>query len=609
MVTADQTLARALGGDHWSRANRELVAKILTELMFEDVIAPDTDDAGYRLPVPEAGGPATLRFTAVSRLLGHQRVDAASLRLTDADGAPLDLPDAAELVAVLGPALGIEAGTLANAVVELSATVLADAHQLARGRPVDELVDADPLLVEGEMRGHPWIVANKGRLGFDLDDLHRYSPEAQHPFGLQWLAVRGDRADTRAVPGLDHTTVVAEQLGPEGWADLRARATAAGADPDTCAFVPVHPWQWSGRLATLHAGDIARGAIVPLGEAAPRYLPQASIRTLVDIDHPERRSIKLALSILNTSVYRGIPRERALVAPALSAWLCGLAAQDPFLRETGVILLGEVASVSVAHTGFAAIPGVPYQHTELLGAIWRESVVPRLEPGERAVTLAALLHRDPSGRALVEPLVERSGLRPAAWVQRLHDVTLPPLLHTLYRYGTAFSPHAQNCLVVLRDDVPTRLVVKDFVDDLMVSCEPLPELADLPDPVRAVMEDGIEGPLLVQWLQGGLLVCVHRYLSELFEDVFGLPETAFWAAAARTVRTYQARFADELSDRFALFEVDAPAFVKLCLNRVRIYERGYADHAERPEASASGWIDNPLAWAVPTADEPLAVPT
>ena len=37
-------------------------------------------------------------------------------------------------------------------------------------------------------------------------------------------------------------------------------------------------------------------------------------------------------------------------------------------------MLGEVASVSVAHRAFELIEDVPYQHTELLGAIWRESV-------------------------------------------------------------------------------------------------------------------------------------------------------------------------------------------------------------------------------------------
>ena len=71
-------------------------------------------------------------------------------------------------------------------------------------------------------------------------------------------------------------------------------------------------------------------------------------------------------------------------------------------------------------------------------------------------------------------------------------------------------------------------------------------------------------------------------------------EASFWALAEQAVARYQARF-PELEDRFALFDLEAPAFVKLCLNRVRMLERGYADDAERPLAAAAGWIDNPLA--------------
>ena len=118
-------------------------------------------------------------------------------------------------------------------------------------------------------------------------------------------------------------------------------------------------------------------------------------------------------------------------------------------------------------------------------------------------------------------------------MRRLHEVTLPPLLHVLYRYGAAFSPHAQNCMLVLRDDVPVRLVVKDFVDDMMVSSDPLPELAGMPSDVRRALGDGVEAAILVQWIQGGLLVCVHRYLAELLEDCLGYAESAFWAAGER----------------------------------------------------------------------------
>lgn len=576
----------------WERANRELIAKVLTEFVYEDLLAPVRDGNDFTLTLPDG---RTLRWTAARRAFGHWRADPASVRLHAADGSEQPLLDAPMLTALLAPAIGADAATTAGLVAEVSQTLLADCVQLRDGRPVAGLLDAEPHELEAELRGHPWICANKGRLGFDAEDLAAFAPEARRPLRLPWLAVDPSRADTREIDGLTHHAVVREQVGDDAFAALRARAAAGGLDPDTAVYLPVHPWQWRERIVSLHAGDLAHGAIVPLGEAPPRYLPQQSIRTFADVDDPRRRFVKVALSILNTSVYRGLPRDRALAAPALTAWFRDRCEADPFLRESGLRLLGEVASVSVAHPAFEAIDAVPYQHTELLGAIWRDPVAPLLRDGERAISLAALLHRDPAGDGFAAALIARSGLAAVDWVARLHEVTLPPLLHVLYRFGAAFSPHAQNCLLVLRDDVPSGVIVKDFVDDATISAEPLPEHASMPADVRAALGDGVEPDVIVQWVQSGLLVCVHRYLSELLLEDLGLPERTFWALAAGAVQRYQERFEDELGARFDLFPADAPAFVKLCLNRVRVLGRGYADDAERPIASASGWLDNPLA--------------
>ncbi len=589
-------LVDALTRERWEHVNRELVAKLLTELAFEDVLSPSCEDLpdGRRAFELALGERLVLRYAGHRRPLGDWRVESDSLRAR-LDGADVALPDAADIVALGAPAVGADPSTAAGLVHEIAMTALADVLGAARGRPAAELLDLDPPALECEMRGHPWIVASKGRLGFGAGDLLAYAPEAAAPLQLAWLAADAAIAERRSVAGLEHATVVREQVGDEGWSLLRARTATAGLDPDAATYLPVHPWQWEHRVLALHAGAIARRELVWLGTLEQRYLPGQSIRTLADADHPERRHLKLALSILNTSVYRGLPRARTLAAPALTEWFGARCGADPFLREQGLVLLGEVASVSVAHSAFEAIAGVPYQHTEMLGAIWRESVEGYLRTGERAITMAALIHRDGDGVSFAELLIERSGLDAGAWVRRLHEVTLPPLLHVLYRFGATFSPHAQNCLVVLRDDVPVRLVVKDFVDDAMISSDPLPELDGMPAEVRAALGDGIEAALLAQWIQSGLLVCVHRYLAEILEQRLGHPERAFWAAAEGAVAAYHERFEDELGPRFGLFDVEAPAFVKLCLNRVRILGRGYADDAERPVASASGWIDNPLA--------------
>ena len=102
--------------------------------------------------------------------------------------------------------------------------------------------------------------------------------------------------------------------------------------------------------------------------------------------------------------------------------------------------------------------------------------------------------------------------------------------------------------------------------------------------MRAALGEGIEAMLLAQWIQCRLLVCVHRYLAEILEERMGYSEPAFWAAAERAVAGYHERFEDELGLRFALFDVEAPAFVEHCLDRVRILGRSYADDAQRPVA-------------------------
>ena len=91
------------------------------------------------------------------------------------------------------------------------------------------------LELEGELRGHPWIVASKGRIGFSWSDLRRYAPEAR-----------------RAGPGL-----LARRS-----TDARLARPAGSSE----SLVPVHPWQWDHRIQTLYAGDIARGRIRFLGE-------------------------------------------------------------------------------------------------------------------------------------------------------------------------------------------------------------------------------------------------------------------------------------------------------------------------------------------------------
>ncbi|XCW06784.1 IucA/IucC family siderophore biosynthesis protein [Streptomyces sp. HUAS MG47] len=571
----------------WTRAAARLLAKMIGEFAYEEILEPRPRGSGtYTLRLDDD---SELAFAARRGAYGHWRVAPGSVTR---DGRPLT--DPLDFLVRARQALGLDGATLGHLIRELTTTLAADARLDHTALDAVRLADLDYAALEGHQTGHPWIVVNKGRIGFSGADAARWTPEARQPSRLPWIAVARSLAKYRGTAALATPDRLYEQeLDPAVRERFDAVLRGRGLDPAEYLLLPVHPWQWDEILLPLFAPAIADGSIVPLPADDDLRVPQQSVRTFLNTSRPDRHTVKLPLSVLNTLVWRGLPTERTLAAPAVTAWVHALRDADPYLRdECGVILLGEVASVTVEHPLYDRLPEVPYQYKELLGAIWREPL--RLPPGERARTLAALLHTDPDGRAFVAELVARSGLDPRAWLRHLFAALLPPLLHFLYRYGTVFSPHGENAIVVYDDrDVPVRLAIKDFVDDVNVSARPLPEHDAMPDDVRAVLLTE-EPSFLTQFIHSGLFVGVFRYLAPLCEDQLDVPEGEFWELVRTEILRHQARF-PELKERFELFDLLTPRIERLCLNRNRLHLDGYRDRPERPHAAVHGTVANPLA--------------
>ncbi|MGW1021618.1 IucA/IucC family protein [Streptomyces niveus] len=579
----------------WAGATARLLAKLLGEFAYEEIIEPvaRTGSNGeapgrYTLALDD-GTPLT--FTARRGAYGSWRVDPHSV-----EHAGKPFRDPLRFLVLARRLLAIDGATLGHLVRELNATLVADARIDGTALTTAQLADLDYAELEGHQTGHPWLILNKGRIGFSAVDSTRWAPESRAPSRLPWLAVSTALAAYRGVPSLAvPEQLYGSELDPATREAFASVLRSRGLDPDAYLYLPVHPWQWDEVLLPLYAGEIAAGAIVPLPTDGDVRLPQQSIRTFLNTSRPDRHTVKLPLSILNTLVWRGLPTERTLAAPAVTAWMRGLYESDPFLRdECGVILLGEVASVTVTHPLYDHLPEVPYQYKELLGAIWREPLPSRLAPGERARTLASLLHTDPQGRSFTAELVTRSGLPAEVWLGRLFAALLPPLLRFLYRYGTVFSPHGENAVVVFDDsDVPVRLAIKDFVDDVNVSARPLPEHETMPPEVRDTLLTE-EPSFLTQFIHSGLFVGVFRFLAPLCQEQLDVPERTFWSLVRAEILRHQARF-PELKDRFETFDLLTPRIARLCLNRNRLHLDGYRDRADRPHAAVHGTVPNPLA--------------
>ncbi|EFC83971.1 IucA/IucC family siderophore biosynthesis protein [Parafrankia sp. EUN1f] len=581
-------------------------------------------------------GPVTYTFTARRGTFGTWWPAAATLRR---DGEPAD--DPVRFLLDAQALLGWSGDVLADVVREVTATQRADVEILRGALPAARLAELSHLELEGRQAGHPCLAANKGRLGFGVADAARYAPESGVPFRLRWVAAEPalgllvtqagltpsalyDR-ELSAATRAEFTAVLTAALirsgraggsdrsggsgrsGGNGGAgsadndaadfDAAAAATAGTADAlaERYVWLPVHPWQWENVVTTLFAGELATGALVDLGEAPDRYLPLQSVRTVANIDTVGGRDVKLALMIRNTLVWRGMSAEDAKAGPVVSSWLTSLARQDPQLRAMGVIPLPEVAGATVAHPAFDALADAPYRLHELLGVLWREPVTAFLAPGERARTMAALLTIGSDGRALAAELAHRSGLTAAQWLAAFLHALLPPLLHYLYVYGVAFTPHGENVICVFdADDVPRRIAVKDFGADI--------DLVEGDFPQRAAT-DGGAGALCRHWparmLAHSVLSAVFaghfRYFSVVVEDHLGIAEPQFWAMVREAVLDYQ-RAHPELADRFALIDLLAPSFDRVCLNREQLSGAGFHERAGRDAQFdvLHGMVANPL---------------
>ncbi|SEQ83176.1 IucA/IucC family protein [Natrinema salaciae] len=603
------TLDRVLTADRWNDVSRELLAKILREFTYEDILEPapidDAADGEWTTYEIDLEG-TRYRFDAVERFWDSLSVSVDSIERDAGDGFE-PAADPLQFVVDLEPAVEMDSITAGHLVREYAKTLLADAHLEAdtagattagsdAGGTEESVVDMSYAEIEGEMTGHPWLTFNKGRVGWGYDDYRDYAPERAEPIRLSWCAVSREAASFVSVDGLDHEALLESELGAR-YDEFRGELERRGLEPDDYRFLPVHDWQWEQTVVPLFGNQLAADEIVPLGRGPDEYLPMQSVRTFVNVDAPAKHNVKLPMRISNTLVWRGLPGERTEAAPLVTAYIKGVRDDDPFLRdECQVVLPGEIAGVNVDHPTFDALEGPPYQYTELLGCVWRESVTDLIDDDERAMTLSALLHVE-DGDPVVSKLVARSDLSLSEWLDELFATMLPPLLHYLYRYGTAFSPHGENTILVLEDDRPSRLAVKDFVDDVNVAEAPLEELQGLPDDLDDVLLS-VPPDELRLFVVYGLFVGVYRYLAELLVRHHDYSEERFWGQVRAAIEDYHARFPD-LEDRFELFDLLEPTVPKLTLNRNRIVDIGYGDRPERPHAIEHGTVPNPLSEVEP----------
>jgi siderophore synthetase component len=579
-----------LNPDSWAQVNRLHAAKILRELAHEKLIELVPDGA-EQFVLHCADGRTSYHFRARVRQLEHWSIDPHSIERRR--GERSEPPDSLTLVLDVRERLGLSSDALGDYLEELASTLYGAAHKHVHQRwSAKELASAPFQEVEAAMsEGHPVFLANNGRVGFDVKDYRLYTPEVAHPVQLQWIAVQREHATFACLASGSYASLLADELGEARLASFAQVLSRQGLSGDDYLLMPVHPWQWENRIALVFAHEIALRRIVPVGASEDAYTAQQSIRTLANRTRPQRCYVKMSLSIRNMGFVRGLSPEYMENTPAINDWVHDLVTGDPELRSLGFGILREVASIGYRDTHFRASLERSSPYRKLLAALWRESPLAQLRPGERLITMTSLLHRDRDGAALLPELIRRSGLAPRAWLRAYLRCYLRPLLHCFYHHDLVFMPHGENLILVLRDDVPVRVLMKDIAEEINL----FGDGAALPPAVRRIAVE-VPEPMKLLSIFTDVFDCFFRYLAEVLEDGAGLAEQTFWSEVARCALEYQ-RAHPELRAKFTRYDLFAPDFLRSCLNRLQLgNQRQMVDLSDPAKALRfAGTLDNPLA--------------
>ena len=573
----------------WRSAGQRLIEMAIAEFLYEEIIQVENLEGDlFQLILDDR----RYQFNAKQYLLGHWLIEEGSVRdlNEDATQAAWNLH---QFIAAFSNQAEVKPFTKAYLIKEMNNTWLAEAHVFDENRLNSTAVLTESHhKIEGMLRGHPWLIMSKGRMGFGYDDYLSAAPEVSPTVKLLWLAVHRDLAEFRSTTEWQAGDLYLHEFDAEELNKFRETMQRHALNAEDYYLIPVHAWQWHQWIVPTYSNEIVHQRIVELDIGQDDYVPMQSIRTLCNTSNTQRHYIKLPVSIFNTAVYRGLPSKRNLAAPAVTEWLKNLLKQDADLQNTDLVFLGEVATLTIQQPCYDQIEGAPYQFKELFGCLWRESIDPFVKDHQQVLSQAALLHRDIHGKSILDVLVQASGLSPLAWLKQFATVSLKPLLICLYKYGLAFSPHGENTMLIHENGVPKAMVLKDFIDDINLVDEDFPELSELPEEGKILLRHpALE---LSHFIFTGLFMVHYRYISNVFlQDFPEHNEVEFWQTISDVIAEFHQQH-PELSARIEKFAMFRSQYDKICLNRVRLFTTSYNDEAERPVPVFLDLIANPV---------------
>lgn len=298
-------------------------------------------------------------------------------------------------------------------------------------------------------QGHPYHPNFRAKIGLSRREVMQYSPEFQARVTIQWGALHRSIASTATMD--DDYCQLLNHYYPSEMMMWREKLQLRHLSADDFYPIPIHPWQYQHKVQGLFAHLIDEGLFIPhLCKHSTK--PSMSFRTMMT---EQGLHLKLATAIHTTSAMRTVSPSSVHNGPALSHCLKALLTDNDHFNQSCYILY-DLAGI---HVGKNSING----DSKHLAAIVRQDPLDYLQTGETALPLATLFNHSPiNQKPLLIEIIEQSRQTPHDYFQQYVRLVLHSQLTLYLQYGIGLEAHQQNTLVVFKNNLPNKLLIRDL---------------------------------------------------------------------------------------------------------------------------------------------------